>query len=59
MLAPEQVAKGKAGLASDIYSLGRIIGFIKYGKIDHEASLGEALKNKEPLAEVLQSMTQK
>jgi hypothetical protein len=33
MLAPEQTNEGTGGHYSDIYSLGKIISFIKYGKI--------------------------
>jgi len=59
MLAPEQLSKGQGGLASDIYALGKIIAFIKYSKVDSEASVNEAAKNKEQLGELLQSMLQK
>lgn len=59
MLAPEQVTKGRGGMASDVYSLGRIIAFIKYGKAENESIVSEAAKNKDPYAEMLQCMLER
>jgi serine/threonine protein kinase len=60
MLAPEQTSKGTNGLYSDVYSLAKIIAFIKYGKIEEvETLVAEKAKTKDPLAELLQSMMQK
>lgn len=39
LLAPEQLSSSPVGFSADIYSLGRIIAFIKYGKMDPPESL--------------------
>jgi serine/threonine protein kinase len=57
LLAPELLHGEPATVKSDIYSLGRLFCFIKYGKLGHyEHVLNEHVNNKEPLAEAIHSM---
>lgn len=49
-----------ASHASDIYSLGLVFSFIKYGKITNlDSMLSSKIKAKDPTAELIQAMIAK
>lgn len=56
LLAPELLEGRPATLKSDIYSLGKVFGFLKYRSFSFDEELAMGLKLRDPEAEIIFKM---